>query len=260
MFIDTHAHLDDEQFAADLPAVLDRARAAGVGAIVNASYDLASAGRAAGMASVYPWIYATCGIHPHGAAVVPEDYLERLRELLARPGVVALGEIGLDYYRNLSPRADQQRVFREQLALARELNLPVVIHNRDAHADVFDILSSDGVGPAGGIMHCFSGGWEMAGRFMGLGLYISLAGPVTFTNAPRLAEVAQKLPLERILVETDCPYLAPHPYRGRRNEPAYVRLVAEKVALLRGMGVEELSARAAQNACLAFGLGSGAGA
>ena len=256
MLIDTHAHLDDEQFEPDLAAVLDRAREAGVTTIVNASYDLASAARAVQLAAVNPWIYATCGIHPHGAAGVPKDYADQLRVLLARPGVVALGEIGLDYYRDLSPREDQQRVFREQLALARELNLPVVIHNRDAHADVLRILTSDGVGPAGGVMHCFSGSWEMAGQFMKLGLYISLAGPVTFTNAPRLAEVAQKLPSTRLLVETDCPYLAPVPYRGRRNEPAYVRLVAEKVALMRGIPVEELAVCAAQNARAVFGLRS----
>ena len=254
MLIDTHAHLDDERFEPDLPAVLARAREAGVTTIVNASYDLASAARAVRLAAVNPWIYATCGIHPHDAQSVPPDYLEQLRALLAQPGVVALGEIGLDYYRNLSPREDQQRVFREQLALARELNLPVVIHNRDAHADVLHILTSDGVGPAGGVMHCFSGSWEMAGQFMKLGLYISLAGPVTFTGAPKLAEVASRLPVGRLLVETDCPYLAPVPYRGRRNEPALVRLVAEKVASLRGMPLEELAACTAQNARAVFGL------
>ncbi|HUW65851.1 MAG TPA: TatD family hydrolase [Spirochaetia bacterium] len=254
MLIDTHAHLDDEQFAQDRLKVMERAREAGVTAIVNSSYDLASAAAAVKLAGDHSWIYATCGIHPHEAANAPSDYLDQLRILLAEPGVVALGEIGLDYFRNLSPREEQQRVFREQLALARELAVPIVIHNRDAHADVLEILRSDGVGPAGGVMHCFSGSWEMAEQFMRLGLYISLAGPVTFVNAARLPEVASKLPAGRLLLETDCPYLAPVPYRGRRNEPAYVRLVAGRVADLRGVSMEEIAGVAAQNACSVFRL------
>lgn len=254
MLIDTHAHLDDEQFAADRDSVLARASAAGVSGIINSSYDLASAARAVDLAALYPWIWATCGIHPHDALNVPNDYLDRLMVLLNKPKVVALGEIGLDYYRDLSPREVQSRVFREQLALAREMELPVVIHNRDAHADVLRILTADGVGPAGGVMHCYSGSWEFAGSFMSLGLYISLAGPVTFANAAKLPEVAQKLPADRILIETDCPYLAPVPYRGRRNEPAYVRLTAERVAFLRGIPVTELADLTTRNARALFRL------
>jgi len=254
MLVDTHAHLDDEQFDADRAEVLARARAAGVTGIVNASYDLASAAAAAELAAGHAWIRAACGIHPHGAGEVPSGYLDTLRALAARPEVVAVGEIGLDYYRDLSPREEQRRVFREQLALARELDLPVIIHDRDAHADILRLLQGDGVGPAGGVMHCFSGSWEMARELVRLGFYISLAGPVTFPNANRLAEVARRLPPERLLVETDCPYLAPVPYRGRRNEPAHVRLVAQTVAGLREVPCEELAEQAAQNAARIFRL------
>jgi len=257
MLVDTHAHLDDEQFDTDRGEVLSRARGAGVTAIVNASYHLPSAAAAAALAADHDWIYAACGIHPHEAGGARPGYQDTLRELAARPKVVAIGEIGLDYYRDLSPREEQRRIFREQLSLARELELPVIIHSRDAHGDVLRILKGDGVGPAGGVMHCFSGSWEMAREVLAMGFYISLAGPVTFSNATRLAEVARRLPCDRLLVETDCPYLAPVPYRGRRNEPAYVRLVAQKVAELRGVPFEELAAQTAENAARVFRLPGG---
>ncbi|RKO67958.1 TatD family hydrolase [Desulfofundulus salinus] len=257
--IDSHAHLDDRKFEADREEMLDRAQKAGVVQIINAGYDLPSSARSISLAAKYPFVFAAVGIHPHDAGGVPEDYLVRLREMSRRRGVVAIGEIGLDYYRDLSPRDVQQRVFREQLALARELGLPVIIHDRDAHGDILDILRRDGVGPAGGVMHCFAGSWEMARECMAMGFYISFAGPVTYPNARRPKEVAARVPLERLLVETDAPYLTPQARRGNRNEPAYVRYVAEEIAALKGVTLEELARATTANARCLFGL-PGAGA
>jgi len=252
--IDSHAHLDDAQYDDDRAEMLARARAAGVVQVVNVGYDLPSSSRALALAAEYDFIFAAVGVHPHEVRELPPDYLERLREMCRRPGVVALGEIGLDYYRDLSPREVQRKVFREQLALARELDLPVIIHDRDAHGDVLDILRKDGVGPAGGVMHCFAGSLEMAAACMEMGFYISFAGPVTYPNARRPKEVAAAVPLERLLVETDAPYLAPQVHRGKRNEPAYVRHVAEQIAALRGIAVEELARATTANARRLFGL------
>jgi TatD DNase family protein len=244
---DTHAHLDDEDYGADREAMLERARAAGVRLVVNVGYSLESSRASVELASRYEMVYAAVGIHPHDAAKAPEGYLETLAELARHPKVVALGEMGLDYYRNLSPRPEQQKVFQEQLSLARRLDLPVIIHDRDAHGDLMAILEKEGLGPAGGVMHCYSGSWEMARQCLAMGFYISIAGPVTFPNAPRLREVAARVPLDRLLVETDAPYLTPAPHRGKRNEPAYVRFTAEEVARQRGMDAAELAKACAEN-------------
>lgn len=252
--IDSHAHINDRRFAADREEVLARARGAGLAGIVNVGFDLPSSAECLELADKYPFLYAAVGVHPHDAGEVPPDYLDRLRELARHPKVVALGEMGLDYYRDLSPRETQRKVFREQLALARELNLPVIIHDRDAHTDVLDILRRDGLGPRGGVMHCFSGDWEVARECLDLGLYISLAGPVTYPNAQKVREVAARVPLERLLVETDCPYLPPQPWRGKRNEPAYVRCVAEEIARLRGISFAEVALASARNCQHLFGL------
>lgn len=252
--IDSHAHLDDGQFDADRDQMLVRAQQAGVVQIINAAYDLPSSARSVDLARHYSFVFAAVGVHPHDAEGLPADYLEQLREMARLPEVVAIGEMGLDYYRDLSPREVQQRVFREQLALARELNLPVIIHDRDAHADTLDILRKDGVSPAGGVMHCFSGSREMAEACLALGFYISFAGPVTYPNARRPKEVAAWVPLDRLLVETDCPYLTPQARRGRRNEPACVRYVAEEIAALRGIPVEEVARATTENARRLFGL------
>jgi TatD DNase family protein len=254
ILVDTHAHLDIKDFDGDRGDVLGRAALNGVAAIVNASFDLESSRRSVAMAGRYRGLYAIVGIHPHDADEAPEGYLEELRVLARNPAVVALGEMGLDYYRDLSPRAVQQKVFREQLALARELNMPAVIHDRDAHGDVMNILRRDGVPRRGGIMHCYSGSWEMARECIKMGFYISVAGPVTFPNASRLKDIAARLPLDRILVETDCPYLTPQAHRGKRNEPAYVRYVAEEIARLRGMPPEEFARAASANAAAIFGV------
>ncbi|SFG99005.1 TatD DNase family protein [Desulfotomaculum arcticum] len=249
---DTHTHLYDEQFAGDLEDVFGRMADAGVTRALSIAFDLNSSAESIAMAASRPGIRASVGIHPHDAEEVPADYLARLAEMARRPEVVALGEMGLDYYRDLSPRPVQQNVFREQLALVRELNMPVIIHVRDAFGDLLEILCQDGISPAGGVMHCFSGSWEVALKCMKMGFYISLAGPVTFKNAVKLKEIAARVPLDRLLIETDCPYLAPEPRRGRRNEPAYVRYVAEHIAELRGVGLEVIAQNTTANAIKLF--------
>ncbi|MFZ5646187.1 MAG: TatD family hydrolase [Bacillota bacterium] len=254
ILVDTHAHIDIEEFDGDREETVQRASESGVAVIVNASFDLESSRRSVALAGRYSGLYAIVGIHPHDADEAPQGYLDRLAELARDPKVVALGEMGLDYYRNLSPREAQQRVFREQLALARELEMPVVIHDRDAHGDLMDIIRKDGVPEKGGVMHCYSGSWEMAQECMKRGFYISIAGPVTYPNAARLKDIAARLPSDRILIETDCPYLSPQVYRGRRNEPAYVKYVAEEIARLRGISTGEFARAASSNAARIFGI------
>ncbi|MDS1029745.1 TatD family hydrolase [Bacillota bacterium LX-D] len=247
MLIDTHAHLNDPTLLEDLPEVLQRAAAAGVEKIVNIGYDFPSSQKAAELAAQYSNLYAAVGIHPHDAFQY-DEHCEELKTLAQGEKVVAIGEIGLDYYRDLSPRDKQQEIFRAQINLAKELKLPIIIHDRDAHGDVLQIMQEEKANEVGGILHCFSGSWEMAKECLKLGFYISFAGPVTFKNARRVQEVAQQVPLDWLLVETDCPYLAPEPYRGKRNEPAYVVETAKKIAELREMPFEELAAATKANA------------
>lgn len=251
---DTHAHLNDRQFAQDLDQVLERASKRGVTYIVNVGYDLDASRVSVELAQRYAKVYAAVGIHPHDAADVKEETYDSLRFLATKPKVVAIGELGLDYYRDLSPRDKQKEVFRRQIALARELKLPVIIHDRDAHGDMLGILRQEKAGDVGGVMHCFSGSWEMAKQCLDMGFYISLAGPVTFKNAKRPQEVARRVPIDRLLVETDCPYLAPEPYRGKRNEPAFVTEVVERIAELRNMSAVELAYRTTENAKKVFGI------
>lgn len=264
--IDTHAHLDFSKFDPDRQSVIKRAQAAGVAAMVNVGVDVASSQRAVALAGQHPAIYAAVGMHPHSAKKLDGAALAELRELAGAPKVVAVGEIGLDYYRNLSPRDVQRRAFRAQLAWAAKLGKPVIIHDRDAHAEVMDILadwasgldSFPGVRSALdgrlGVLHTFSGDRAMAERAVDLGFYISISGPVTYKNARELPEVVRTVPLDRLLVETDCPFLAPHPHRGKRNEPAYVRLVAERIAELRHMPFDDLAEATTANARRLFDL------
>jgi TatD DNase family protein len=207
------------------------------------------------LAQQHPLIYATVGIHPHEAVHVGARDLAELEQLSKHPQVLAIGETGLDFYRNLSPRHSQHDVFVAQLELARETNKPVVIHDRDAHAEVLATLRAVAP-PWKGVMHCFSGDEDMAAQAIEMGLYLSFAGPVTFQNARRLQAMVPQMPLERMLIETDCPYLAPHPHRGRRNEPSYVRLVATKVAELKGLPLEQVAQATTANARHLFGLPS----
>jgi len=254
MYIDSHAHLDDRKYDADRHEMLMRAREQGVSAIINVGYDLPSSRRSVALAEKYDFIYAAAGIHPHDAKEADEACFAELKRLAAHPRVVAIGEMGLDYYRNLSPREVQQDVFRRQIALAKEAGLPVVVHDRDAHGDVMRILKEEKAGECGGVLHCFSGSWEMAVECMKMGFYISIAGPVTFNNAGKLKEIAARVPTDRLLVETDAPYLTPEPHRGKRNESAFVLFVAAEIARLRGITPEEMGALAANNTKKLFSL------
>jgi TatD DNase family protein len=238
--IDTHMHLHLDQFDADRAAALERAGAAGVARMIEIGYDLESSRAALALAEDHPQIYAVVGIQPHYAAVADEEWLAEVRRLAARPKVVAIGEIGLDYFHDRAPHEQQERLFREQLALARDLALPVVIHSRDAQADTVRILRDAARGQPG-IMHSFSGDWAYAEACLDVGFHLSFSGPVTFAKATDLHDVARRAPLERLLTETDCPYLAPHPLRGKRNEPANVRLVAERLASLREIELAQLA-------------------
>jgi TatD DNase family protein len=245
--IDTHAHLHLEQFDADRAAALDRAAEAGVRRIVEIGYDLPSSRAALALAEQHPQIYAVVGVQPNHANDLPDGWLAQVRELAQHPKAVAVGEIGLDYYWQAAPEAVQEQVFREQLALAREMGLPVVIHSRDARDDTMRILRDAARGQAG-IMHSFSGDWEYAAACLDVGFMISFSGPLTFKKATDLHDVARRVPLEHALVETDSPYLSPHPLRGKRNEPARVRLVAERLAALREQPLEAVSAAVWANA------------
>ncbi|GIV98372.1 MAG: hydrolase TatD [Herpetosiphonaceae bacterium] len=253
MVIDSHAHLQSVDFDADRAEVLERSREAGVIAIINVGYDLPSSEAALELAQSYQHIYATAGIQPHYAAETTQQDLERLRTLLAQPKVVALGEIGLDYYHDRSPRPLQQELFRIQLRLAHELQLPVVIHSREAQEDTVRILREEAQGLRG-VMHAFSGDWAYAEQCLDIGFFISLAGPVTFPKALELHEVARRVPLDRLLIETDCPYLSPHPFRGRRNEPTRVTLVARRIAELRGIAEEHVAQATTANTRALFDL------
>lgn len=240
MLFDSHVHLDDEKFNDDREEVIARAQKNGVSWMINPGDSMASSARAIALAEQHEAIYAAVGVHPHEAAAVEEGDYERLAAWTKQPKVVAIGEIGLDYYYDLSPREVQQKVMIRQLDVARQTGMPVIIHDRDAHGDIVEILKKEGKGLQG-VFHCFSGSWEMARIVLGLGFYLAVGGSLTFKNAAKLPAVVTAVPLERLLLETDCPYLTPRPYRGRRNEPAYVRLVAEEVARLRHMELSGLA-------------------
>lgn len=241
MLIDTHAHLQDEDLKNDLKNVLARAAEAGVEKIVCVGYDIKSSQEALNLARKYRQVYAVVGVHPHDAARLDQKALEKLYTMAKDPRVVAIGEIGLDFYRDLSPREQQRQAFREQIKLAQELGKPIVIHDRDAHQEVLDIIKSEKAGKNQGIMHCYSGELPLATDLIKEGFYISFAGPLTFKNARKAHEVAMKIPMDKILVETDCPYLAPEPFRGKLNEPANVKYTAARLAELRNKGAEEIA-------------------
>lgn len=251
---DTHAHLDDKKYDQDREQMLKRAQDKGIMHIVNVGYDLFSSQRSIRLAEQYSFIHAAVGIHPHDAAEADEEVFNKIAMLAQHPKVVAIGEMGLDYFRDLSPRDVQQQVFRRQLGLAREKGKPIIIHDRDAHGDIMNILKEEQAWQIGGILHCFSGSWEMAQECLDMGFYISIAGPVTFNNARKLVEIAAKIPLNRLLVETDAPYLTPEPYRGKRNESAHVYYVAEKIAEVRNIPLEELAEATTSNGLRVFGI------
>lgn len=254
MLFDTHVHLNDDQFNDDLEEVIGRAKEAGVEHMVVVGFNRKTVKKALQLVDEYDFLYASVGWHPVDAIDMTEEDLVWLEEQARHPKVVAYGEIGLDYHWDKSPKDIQQKVFRKQIRLAKKLRLPLIIHNREATEDIVQILKEEDAKEAGGIMHCFSGSAEMANECLALNFYISLGGPVTFKNAKKPKKVAVEVPLDRLLIETDCPYLAPHPYRGKRNEPAYVKLVAEQIAELKGISYEDVARATAENAKRLFGI------
>lgn len=255
MLFDTHTHLDAAQFDEDREEVIARALEQGVSRMINIGFNRETIPTTMELAEQYDFIYAAVGWHPQDAVTMRPEDLDWIAELCRHDKVVAIGEIGLDYYWDTSPKDVQQSVFRQQIGLARSLQMPIVIHNRDAHADVVRILREEHAEEVGGVMHCFSGSWEIAKQCLDLGFYISFGGPITYKNAKQPKEVLSQVPLDRLLIETDSPYLTPHPFRGKRNETGYVRLVAEAAAALKGLELEELSKITFQNAlnCFRFG-------
>lgn len=258
MFVDSHAHLDDSDFDADRDAVIERARAAGLKYILTVGGGTGPENLAAPLAIAerHDWIYATLGVHPHEARHFQDSHAEQMRKLAAHAKVVGIGEIGLDYYYDHSPHEIQKRVLIRQMELARELKLPIIIHCRDAWADLAALVQEHWQASGlAGILHCFSGDREDARKFLEWGFLVSFAGNVTFKKAEGLREVAREIPLDRLLTETDCPYLAPAPHRGKRNEPAMVGEVARQLAALRNLSPEEMGEQAVRNFERFFRLG-----
>lgn len=248
---DSHAHYDDERFAQDRDAVLSSLRQSGVRFVVNAASDLASAQAGVGLSQKYDFVYAAVGIHPHEAKNAPVDFAEQITALSKNEKVVAIGEIGLDYHYDFSPRDVQKNLFEAQLRLARALELPVIIHDREAHADTLALLNQ--YRPRG-IVHCYSGSAEMARSLLEIGLYIGFTGVVTFKNGRRAAEAAAAVPLDRLLIETDCPYMAPEPFRGRRCDSSMLTRTAEALAKIKGVDPQEIINRTCENACVVYGI------
>ncbi|MEK3951897.1 TatD DNase family protein [Psychrobacillus psychrotolerans] len=254
MFIDTHVHLNADQYEEDLQEVIDRALEANVKKMVVIGFDRITIERAMKLVEEYSFIYAVVGWHPVDAIDCTEEDLRWIEELAAHEKVVGIGEMGLDYHWDKSPKDIQQEVFRKQIRLAQKVKLPIIIHNRDATEDVIRILQEEEAYLTGGIMHCFGGSVETAKQCIDMNFMISLGGPVTFKNAKKPKEVAAEIPLEYLLIETDAPYLAPHPHRGKRNEPALVPLVAEEIARLKGISIEEVAEATTKNAERFFNL------
>lgn len=247
VYSDSHAHLTYPPFDADREAVLARARAAGLRHMITIASHVGDAPACAALAEAHADIRFCAGVHPHEARHWNPEVARGIERAGRHPKAVAIGEIGLDYHYNLSPPAEQRAVFREQILMAREVGLPIVIHTREAWADTFAILRDEDGGRNGGVFHCFSGSAREAETAVAMGFYLSFAGPVTFKNAGALAEAAAEAPLDRILVETDAPFLSPHPHRGQRNEPARVVVVTARVAALRGLAPEAVGGAATRN-------------
>jgi len=255
VIVDTHAHLTLEGLRGEVAGVLARAREAGVGAVITVGIDPADSRAAVALAEATEGVWATVGVHPHDAAGLAESDLDDLASLTASPKVVAWGEVGLDFYRNRSPREDQERWFREQVVRARELGLPLVVHDRDAHAETLAILRDEARGGLRGVFHCFSGDEAFAREVLDLGFHLSVPGTVTYPKNEQLRRVVAAVPLERVLLETDCPYLAPQPVRGKRNEPAYAVHTAREVARIRGLELEDVARITTRASRELFGVG-----
>ena len=252
--IDTHAHLDFDSYQDDLDHVLEKARAIGVEKIIVPGVTIKDAPRIIGLIEKYDYLYGTVSQHPSDVKDWNDDSYNQLKEYASHPKIVAIGETGLDYYWDKDNVELQKHVFKEHIRLAKELNLPLIIHNRDAHADTLGILKETEANDIGGVMHCFSGSAEFALECIKFGFYISLGGPVTFKNAKKPKEVAKAVPLEKLLLETDSPFLTPHPYRGQRNDPSLIMLVAEEIAQIKDMPTEKVAEITTSNAEKLFNL------
>lgn len=254
MIFDTHVHLNDKKYEDDLPEVIKRAKAAGVSKMLVVGYDEETNLRAIMLAEKFDFIYGAVGCHPIDAIDLTEEQFAKFSEQVLHPKVVAIGECGLDYYWDKSPRDAQKTAFIRQIKLAQSVGKPLIIHMRDAVSETLEILKQNAAENVGGVMHCYSGSAEMAQEFIKLNFKISLAGPVTFKNGRRPQEVAKEVPLEQLLIETDAPYLTPHPHRGKRNEPAYVSLVAKAIAELKQIPYEIVCEQTMENGIKLFKL------
>lgn len=254
MFFDSHAHYDDKKFNKDRKEVIEGLKAAGVDYVVNVGADVETSAKSIELAEKYDFIYASVGVHPHDVKELEEEDIEKLYGMASNDKVVALGEIGLDYYYDNSPRELQKEWFIEQIELAKELELPVIIHSRDADQDTYEIVTDYDANMFGGVIHCYSGSAEMAKRYVEKGWYIGIGGVVTFKNAKKTVEVIEQIDLEHILIETDCPYLSPEPNRGQRNESKNLQYVAEKIAEIKGITVEEVARITTENAKKLYGI------
>ena len=252
MLFDTHAHYDDERFSDDADELLSKMQENNVCNILNSCADMSDIPRIFELCAKYPFMYASVGIHPHSAENAKESDMSKLLEYAKEDFVVAIGEIGLDYYYDFSPREIQKKWFSRQINLAKEADLPVIIHDRDAHADCMDILRAENVRDVGGVFHCYAGSVQMSKEILDWGMYIAFGGSLTFKKSVRPVEVARFVPLDRILIETDSPYLTPEPFRGKKNSSLYIHLVAEKLAEIRGMSVSEIEEITYENAKRCF--------
>lgn len=248
MIFDSHAHYDDTQFDEDRMKVLSHLKDVGVEGVVNISNGWDDLMKTLKLIEQVPFLYGTVGIHPCKVSELNDERVEQMRAFCSRDKIVAVGEIGLDYYWMSDPKEVQREWFIRQLRLAKEVNLPVVIHSRDASQDTFDIMKTEHAGTTGGVIHCYSGSVEMAREYVKMGYFLGIGGVVTFKNSKTLKKVAAEIPLERIVIETDCPYLAPAPYRGKRNSSAYLPLVIQEIAGLRGISAEEVERITCENA------------
>lgn len=246
---DSHAHYDDEAFQEDRDALLQSLPGQGICGVINCASDLPTALESIALAQKYPFVFAAVGIHPHEAAKAPADWNKQLCALVGNPKVVAVGEIGLDYHYDFSPRDLQKQLLMEQLAFAKDHDLPVILHDREAHGDMMEILRK---ARPKGVMHCFSGSVELMRETVALGMYIGLGGATTFKNARVPVEVAKEVPLDRLLLETDCPYMTPVPFRGKRNDSTFIPLAAQKIAAERGMDAQALVDQCRKNTCALF--------
>lgn len=257
MLIDTHCHLDFKDFDSDRDEAIERARSAGVGKIINVGSSLDGSRRSVELARKYDMIYASVGVHPHDAAAVDDKAVAELKGLSKSGKVVAIGEVGLDYYRNLSPKSDQIAAFKRFIHLARDINLPLIIHSREAEAEALQILAKENKGGVAAVMHCFAGTSDFLKECLDAGLFISFTASLTFKNAGALREVAGKMPVERLLLETDAPFLAPQSLRGKRNEPANLKYLVEEWSKIKGLSGEDIARITTHNANKFFGFGIG---